>query len=67
MTTPKRRADFTPRTVDITKHIFAKRPRCKGCGSADLRATRTIFRDGDAVHRYVSCRKCGERFVLVLD
>jgi hypothetical protein len=63
----RRRALFIPRIVDIGKHIFAKRPRCKACGSADLRATRTICKDGDAVHRYVSCQKCGERFVLVLD
>jgi hypothetical protein len=56
-----------PLTADPSKYIFAKRPRCRTCGSADLRATRTICRDGDAVHRYVRCGTCGGRFVLVLD
>jgi hypothetical protein len=63
----KRRAYLTPRTADPSKHIFGKRPRCKACGSADLHATRTICRDGDAIHRYVTCKKCGQRYVLVLD
>jgi hypothetical protein len=57
----------TPRTADVGRHIFAKRPRCKACGSAQLGATRTIARDGDAVLRYVRCQQCGGRFVLVLE
>lgn len=57
----------TPMTLDPAKHICAKLPRCKTCGSAQLRATRTMWRDGDAVTRYVTCRKCGGRFLLSLD
>jgi hypothetical protein len=67
MTKARRRRRAEPRIADPAKHIFAKRPRCRACNSPDLRATRTICRDGDAVHRYVTCKKCGQRYVLVLD
>jgi DNA-directed RNA polymerase subunit RPC12/RpoP len=56
-----------PCVADVSRHIFAKRPRCRACGSAALVATRTIGRDGDAVHRYVRCRQCGGKYVLVLE
>jgi DNA-directed RNA polymerase subunit RPC12/RpoP len=58
-------------TADPARHIWAKRPRCRTCGSADLIAVRTLCRDGDdgggAVTRYVRCRRCGGRYVLTLD
>jgi hypothetical protein len=62
-----RRAKPVPLVEDLSRHIFAKLPRCKACGSADLRATRTLYRGDDGATRYVRCRKCGARYVLVLD
>ena len=56
-----------PRTLDLAKHIYAKRPRCKQCGSVELFPTRTICRDGDSIVRYVTCKRCGSRFILMLD
>jgi len=61
------RRKYTPLTADRSRHIFAKLPRCKACGSANLRATRTLYRGEDGVTRYVRCRKCGARYVLMLD
>jgi hypothetical protein len=63
----RRPAPFTPRTSDLARHIFAKRPRCRACNSVALRSTRTIGRDGDTVMRYVRCRQCGGNFILVLE
>lgn len=62
-----RRATYTPLVADLSKHIFAKRPRCKSCGSADLRPTKSLPRDGDVITRYVRCRGCGARFILMLE
>ena len=62
-----RRHKATPLTADLSRHIFAKRPRCKACGSADLVPTKSLPRDGDVITRYVRCRGCGARFILMLE
>ena len=62
-----KRAKSLPLVDDLARHIFAKLPRCKACGSTDLRATRTLYRGDDGATRYVRCRGCGGRYVLTLD
>jgi hypothetical protein len=61
-----RRAKPIALVADPDRHIFAKRPRCKACGSAALRPTKSLPRDGDVITRYVRCRGCGARFILML-
>ena len=66
MTRPPRRAE-PPLTADLSKHIFAKRPRCKKCGSADLKTYKSLPKYGDCITRYVHCDGCGADYILMLD
>ncbi len=48
------------------RYVFAERPRCPSCGSADLKAYRSTS-DGESTTRYVRCQQCGAKFILVLE
>jgi hypothetical protein len=63
----KRRRPSTPMTSNLDRHIFAKRPRCKRCGGADLRTYKSLPKDGDSIVRYVRCCACGREYILMLD
>jgi hypothetical protein len=63
----RRRHRVLPISGDVSRHIFAKRPRCKRCGSAELKTYKSLPRDGDSIVRYVNCDVCGNDYILVLD
>jgi formate dehydrogenase maturation protein FdhE len=57
----------TPDGVNETlPTIRAVRPRCVGCRSVKLAAYKSLQRSTGAVWRYVKCKTCGKRQILIL-
>jgi len=53
---------------DAGRYVYTRRPRCPACGGKALRAYKTLPASGDgSVSRYVRCRDCGRRFILVAE
>jgi len=48
------------------RYVYLRRPRCPSCGGKALRAYKTLPASGDgSVSRYVRCRDCGHRCILI--
>jgi len=60
----RREAHAPPDTRPV---LHAIRPRCPRCGSARLRAYKSIDVGGDTIVRYVACRGCGGKALLILE
>lgn len=41
-------------------------PRCPGCGSVEHKVLRSMPRIGDQRRRYVECKQCGARLVVIV-
>jgi transcription elongation factor Elf1 len=46
--------------------VYVKRPRCPHCNSLRLHPYKTLQRSTGATWRYVLCRGCGRRGIVVL-
>jgi DNA-directed RNA polymerase subunit M/transcription elongation factor TFIIS len=46
--------------------VYWSKPRCPECDAADLH-TRRSLRLEDSSTRWVTCRTCGKRFILVME
>ena len=60
--------DNTTTHRDPPQYVYVTRPRCPGCGEADtLLAYRTVDNGDGTKTRYVRCRACKARAVLILE
>ena len=57
---------MTKQIDDAPIYVFAQRPRCPSCSSPALKTIRSIKTD-DTQRRTTICRKCGERFYVVIE
>jgi formate dehydrogenase maturation protein FdhE len=54
-------------TSAAPRYVHHRRPRCPICGSTGLRSYKSLRNGDTSVSRYVACRGCGCKFILVVE